>query len=497
MFKHALTQDVAYEGLLKAERQRLHARTAQAIEGVFAERIPEFVETLAYHYQRGGVPDKAVHYLTLAGRKCVARFALDEAERHYREAYALLPGGERTAAQCRSVALLLEAWSLLRYYRGSFGETHELLQRHLSDAERCEDPALLAMYLGWLGFARVFVGNSSAALEVLDRALAVARSVQSREALAHITAWRLFPLLETARGPEAIQEAELLDWSEEERLHNPYPYFKCRSGLAIALLERGDHRRAYDLAQELIAFGGATGNSRALSLGHWCMAPYWSADLQRRLASARACIDAAKDPHYQSLGAVQLAAGLLASRQPDQVLEVCGQWLPYFQSNGNLWNAAQLEPFNHAASMMQGRLSDGLRNLHTAIAKAKAAGHLQNATLGEIVLMTVLVSVARGGARPPLGVLVRNPWFVFTQAPFAARKAAALIEHLHVELPRLQQAGYLPLVDLYEAMLCAAQRNSARSRECLQRYRQYLLDAGIEQVPARVTELEAELDAPG
>ena len=47
MFKHALTQDVAYEGLLKTERQRLHARTAQAMEAVFAERIPEFVETLA------------------------------------------------------------------------------------------------------------------------------------------------------------------------------------------------------------------------------------------------------------------------------------------------------------------------------------------------------------------------------------------------------------------------------------------------------------------
>ena len=72
-----------------------------------------------------------------------------------------------------------------------------------------------------------------------------------------------------------------------------------------------------------------------------------------------------------------------------------------------------------------------------------------------------------------------------------------MIERLRIELPRRQQAGYLSYVDLGEAMLCAAQRNSARSRECLQRYRQYLFDAGIEQVPARVAEIEAELDARG
>ncbi len=269
IFKHALTQDVAYEGLLKAVRQRLHARMAQAMEGVFAERIPEFVETLAYHYQRGGVPDKAAHHLTLAGRKCVQRFALDEAERHYREAYAQLPGGERTAGQCRSVAQLLEAWSLLHYYRGSFGELHQLLQRHLGDAERCEDPALLALYLGWLGYARGYVVGTPAGLELLDRALALARSVQARETVVHITAWRVFSLLEIGQSPEAIQSAESLDWSDEERRHNPYPYFKCRAGLALALSAAGDPRRASAVAQELIAFGMTTGNARALCLGHW------------------------------------------------------------------------------------------------------------------------------------------------------------------------------------------------------------------------------------
>lgn len=159
MFKHALTQDVAYDGLLKTERQALHSRTARAMEGVFADRIPEFVETLAYHFQRGGVADKAIHYLVLAGAKCVERYAVVEAEGHYRAAYALLPLGERTQEQSLFIARLLNAWSQLHYYQGTINPWIELLEKHLDDAQRCGDAATLVLYLGWLGNARYFQGN--------------------------------------------------------------------------------------------------------------------------------------------------------------------------------------------------------------------------------------------------------------------------------------------------------------------------------------------------
>jgi hypothetical protein len=271
----------------------------------------------------------------------------------------------------------------------------------------------------------------------------------------------------------------------------------CRAGLALGLLQHGDPRRAYEVARELIALGTATGNARALSLGHWCMALFWSIDPQCRMASARASIDAAKDPLYQCLGAVPLVQALLAEGRSTEVLDLCKQWLPYFETNGALYLATQLRPVYHAASIAQGRLSDGLRSLQAGIEEAKTKQLFGSALFGELNLMGVVVSVACGGARPPLGVLARNPWFVFTQAPFAARKAAALIDHLRTELPRRHQSGLLFYVDLYEAMLCSAQGKSARARECLQRVKKYLLDAGIEQVPSQVASLEAEIDARG
>jgi predicted ATPase len=48
-FKHALTHEVAYGSLLQKRRRALHARTVEAIEGLYPERLAEHVERLAYH----------------------------------------------------------------------------------------------------------------------------------------------------------------------------------------------------------------------------------------------------------------------------------------------------------------------------------------------------------------------------------------------------------------------------------------------------------------
>src|SRR5437867_1884245 len=52
-FKHALTQEVAYESLLPERRKELHHLVAGAVEKLYSSRMPEFFAVLAYHYERG------------------------------------------------------------------------------------------------------------------------------------------------------------------------------------------------------------------------------------------------------------------------------------------------------------------------------------------------------------------------------------------------------------------------------------------------------------
>ena len=50
IFKHVLTQEVAYQSLLLKKRKKLHERIGQAIEQIYADRLEEYYEILAHHY---------------------------------------------------------------------------------------------------------------------------------------------------------------------------------------------------------------------------------------------------------------------------------------------------------------------------------------------------------------------------------------------------------------------------------------------------------------
>jgi class 3 adenylate cyclase len=90
IFKHALTREVVYDSILTKKKKRLHEEIGQAIEDIYFERLEEFYEDLAYHYQRSDNVEKAVEYLTLAAKKEAYKFASEEAMIFSEEALKIL-----------------------------------------------------------------------------------------------------------------------------------------------------------------------------------------------------------------------------------------------------------------------------------------------------------------------------------------------------------------------------------------------------------------------
>ncbi len=74
-FKHALTQEVAYDSVLMQRRRIIHERTATALEETFAATLDDHVAELAHHYSRSANASKAVEYLR-------ARRSRRERDRH-------------------------------------------------------------------------------------------------------------------------------------------------------------------------------------------------------------------------------------------------------------------------------------------------------------------------------------------------------------------------------------------------------------------------------
>jgi class 3 adenylate cyclase/tetratricopeptide (TPR) repeat protein len=83
-FKHALVQDAAYSTLLRAPRQKLHARIAKVLEQLFLERGSVEPELLAHHFTAAGQVEIAISYWLKAGRSAADRSADEEAVRHLR-----------------------------------------------------------------------------------------------------------------------------------------------------------------------------------------------------------------------------------------------------------------------------------------------------------------------------------------------------------------------------------------------------------------------------
>ncbi len=74
-FKHALTQEVAYNSVLIEKRKPTHERIAAAIEALATSRIEDRIAELAHHYSRSNNPMKAGLYLQWAAMQAEQRSA--------------------------------------------------------------------------------------------------------------------------------------------------------------------------------------------------------------------------------------------------------------------------------------------------------------------------------------------------------------------------------------------------------------------------------------
>jgi tetratricopeptide (TPR) repeat protein len=78
VFKHALTQDVAYARVPVPERQLLHTAIGGALERLHADRTDEVLGQLAHHWARTPNDVKAIHYLARLAQRAGAAYSLDE-----------------------------------------------------------------------------------------------------------------------------------------------------------------------------------------------------------------------------------------------------------------------------------------------------------------------------------------------------------------------------------------------------------------------------------
>ena len=89
-FTHAITREAIYESILLARRSKLHKKVATVIEEFNKDKLDEFLEPLAYHYQKAGEIEKAIAYSERGGDRKRKLCLNEEAIKAYKSCISII-----------------------------------------------------------------------------------------------------------------------------------------------------------------------------------------------------------------------------------------------------------------------------------------------------------------------------------------------------------------------------------------------------------------------
>jgi hypothetical protein len=126
-------------------RKQLHERIGEALETLYASSRDDHLADLANHYGRANNPDKAVQYLTLAGKQALERYAFAQSQGQLQQGLEwikVLPeSGERDAREMELASALAHGFLITRGFTAP--ETREAAERARVLAEKAGNLAEL------------------------------------------------------------------------------------------------------------------------------------------------------------------------------------------------------------------------------------------------------------------------------------------------------------------------------------------------------------------
>jgi predicted ATPase/class 3 adenylate cyclase len=136
LFKHIVTQEVAYESLPFSTRAMLHEQIGQYIERAYARSLDQYVDLLAYHFYRSTDEAKKREYLLKGGEAAQRNYANSAAIDYYQRLLPLVPEKEQ-------IPILLKLGKVLELV-GEWAEAGRLYQQILETSNKMGDREALA-----------------------------------------------------------------------------------------------------------------------------------------------------------------------------------------------------------------------------------------------------------------------------------------------------------------------------------------------------------------
>jgi class 3 adenylate cyclase/tetratricopeptide (TPR) repeat protein len=426
MFKHALTQEVVYSALLKKDRQEIHEKIGLVMEQLFRKRLPEFYETLAFHFKRGKWSRKAVDYLMKSGEKSLKKYALEESDQYYREAFDILGIDSRKTKEDGILLIdLLIQWGWVLHLCGSYSELIDLYKAHENIAESLADKEKIGKFYAYLGFALNCRENHRDSYKYLFKALKLGEDVENDKLIGYACA-RLartcadLGLLNDAIGfGKRAQRISRLQESDQEL------FIASLVEMGMVHYFRGESKQVDEVGKIFLDQGQKHSNPRYITLGYLNVG--YGNMVAGNFSSAIECFEKmmhfSPDPMLSYVARTLLGFACVAEGEIQKAEKIIEEIMVIednltFESVGT-----PAKGFLGIVLIAKGDLSGGMRIVEEVLRTFERNGSRYRQALMLLLIGRVYLRMVQRSEGKSLSLLAKNIGFLLKTIPFAGKKA--------------------------------------------------------------------------
>ena len=306
IFKHALTQEAAYDLLLIRTRKELHRRAGEVLEQLYPEQRGELASALAYHFRLGEDWQRASDYAMRAGEQAINVYAMSEALAYYDNAYEALK--KVTGASSEKLCDAILGWTPAALKLKPYQEVVERLEEAEKIARELNDDARLARVLHWIANAYISNGFPTRGMPALFESYRLAERIGDERLTLTATFWmtegmidrdprggleqmdyvaeaahkyRRYELEAHALTKKAMAHARLGEFAEaQEAVERAFEASRKTDsvvngadvalGSSLAFLDMGDVRRGLEYSQRGTEQAFSAVGMECTMYGHYC-----------------------------------------------------------------------------------------------------------------------------------------------------------------------------------------------------------------------------------
>ena len=394
IFKHALTQEVAYNSLLQKKKKEIHERIGRAIETIYMDRLEEHYEMLAYHYGRSDSTDKAVQYLDQANQKAAKLNAMEEAKAYFDEAMDLLDALPETEKnQHRRISLLVNQ-SIVFFLLFKHPEYYDLLTHYESMARNLGNPELLGAFYARLGHCEYSFGNYDHSIQSFGKAAKLCQIAGNADETGYTYVFCELSHLDRGNYDLVLNlKDDVLRMMEHQFNLLYHTYALSVASRAHACLGHWD--KAVEDAEKALSVAEEFSDNSMISFVSWNLSIAYTCqgDLSRAIDCGKMSVEKAPTPVDKAWGQRSLGWACCRAGELNKGMELLTTVLPIFRSGRFINSEIPLMCFLGEGYWLSGEDEQATQSLEIGLEMAKRCGvryytGFAHRLLGEIAITT-------------------------------------------------------------------------------------------------------------